>query len=150
MTKIKYVGVKEDGETAFARESGIDRWMKGDSHEITNNAVAHKMLQHPDVFARDDRPVKAAPAATPAASPSPAAAPAPTDAPAPPPAPAVTLAAGTKVGDAPVDPLADLDEAGVRAYAKEQGLKIKGIGLLKGKKLRTAVTQALAAKAAKA
>lgn len=51
--KIKYVGVKLDGETAFASESGVALWLDGDSHEV-KDAVAAKMLKHPDVFALDD------------------------------------------------------------------------------------------------
>lgn len=51
--KIKYVGVKEDGETAFAHLSGIERWMPGDSFEV-KDSVATRMLQHPDVFEKDD------------------------------------------------------------------------------------------------
>lgn len=56
--KIKYVGVKLDGETAFASESGIAVWLDGDSHEV-KDAVAAKMLKHPDVFALDEA-IKAA------------------------------------------------------------------------------------------
>lgn len=56
--KIKYVGVKLDGETAFAGESGIALWLDGDSHEV-KDTVAAKMLKHPDVFALDDA-IKAA------------------------------------------------------------------------------------------
>lgn len=56
--KIKYVGVKLDGETAFASESGIAMWLDGDSHEV-KDALAAKMLKHPDVFALDDA-IKAA------------------------------------------------------------------------------------------
>ncbi len=51
--KITYVGVKEDGETAFAHLSGIERWMPGDSFEV-KDSVAARMLQHPDVFAQDE------------------------------------------------------------------------------------------------
>ncbi|MDZ7892328.1 MAG: hypothetical protein U5L73_11300 [Rhodoferax sp.] len=51
--KIKYVGVKQDGETAFASLSGIERWMPGDSFEV-KDGVATRMLQHPDVFALAD------------------------------------------------------------------------------------------------
>lgn len=50
--KIKYIGVKEDGETAFSRETGIT-WFPGAVEDVLT-AVAAKMLQHPDVFARDD------------------------------------------------------------------------------------------------
>lgn len=47
--KIKYVGLKEDGETAFSNLSGIDRWLIGDVNEVKDD-VGKKMLQHPDVF----------------------------------------------------------------------------------------------------
>ena len=63
--KIKYVGVKPDGETAFARESGVARWMPGSSHEVPDH-VGVKMLRHPDVFARDDAKGSKAPVAAPA------------------------------------------------------------------------------------
>lgn len=67
--KIKYVGVKLDGETAFASESGVALWLDGDSHEV-KDAVAAKMLKHPDVFALDeaikaDEPVQAVQVAEP-------------------------------------------------------------------------------------
>jgi len=52
--KIKYVGSKDDGETAFSREPGAPAiWLKGDSHEVSET-LAKRMLQHPDVFAMDD------------------------------------------------------------------------------------------------
>ena len=51
--KIKYVGVKLDGETAFAGESGVALWRTGDAHEI-KDGVATKMLKHPDVFELDE------------------------------------------------------------------------------------------------
>ena len=51
--KIKYVGVKVDGETAFASASGIALWLAGDSHDV-DDAVAAKMIKHPDVFAAND------------------------------------------------------------------------------------------------
>lgn len=50
--KIKYVGLKQDGETAFADKTGIT-WMPGDSREIADAALCKRMLQHPDVFAED-------------------------------------------------------------------------------------------------
>ena len=50
--KIKYVGTKEGGETAFSHVSGIALWLAGDVHEIRDD-VAKKMLEHPDVFALD-------------------------------------------------------------------------------------------------
>lgn len=51
MPKLKYVGLKEDGETAFHERTGIPRWMPGDAHNITEAALVARMLQHPDVFA---------------------------------------------------------------------------------------------------
>jgi hypothetical protein len=56
--KIKYVGLKEDGETAFAHLSGVERWMPGDSFEV-KDSVAIRMLQHPDVFAQEDTTAQA-------------------------------------------------------------------------------------------
>ena len=47
--KIKYIGVKVNGCTAFQRESGI-KWMQGDEHEIRDE-LAKRMLRHPDIFA---------------------------------------------------------------------------------------------------
>lgn len=49
--KIKYVGLKADGESAFSSESGVALWMIGDVHDIKDTAVAGRMLKHPDVFA---------------------------------------------------------------------------------------------------
>jgi hypothetical protein len=48
--RLKYIGLKEDGETAFSHLSGIDRWMQGDENEVKDD-VAKRMLLHPDVFA---------------------------------------------------------------------------------------------------
>ncbi len=67
MAKIKYVGLKHDGETAFGRETGIT-WFQGDSHEVPDS-VAKRMLNHPDVFAVDSGAVKAEPAPAPAPAP---------------------------------------------------------------------------------
>lgn len=50
--QIKYVGVKQDGETAFIHDTKIT-WFQGDSHEIAD-AIAARMLKHPDVFAIDE------------------------------------------------------------------------------------------------
>lgn len=68
MTKIKYVGVKLDGETAFTAAAKMaDPWMPGDVREIDDEKLVAQMLQHPDVFARDDaNPAKAAQAPAPA------------------------------------------------------------------------------------
>lgn len=59
--KIKYVGLKKDGETAFASESGIALWLQGDAHDV-KDATAAKMLKHPDVF-QVDEPAAEAPKA---------------------------------------------------------------------------------------
>jgi hypothetical protein len=50
--KLKYVGVKLDGETAFSGETKIT-WRPGDEHEVPDS-IARKMLGHPDVFALAD------------------------------------------------------------------------------------------------
>lgn len=52
--KIKYVGVKDDGETAFSGETRIAVWFAGDEHDIADEALAERMLRHPDVFERAD------------------------------------------------------------------------------------------------
>ena len=49
--KIYYVGTKPDGETAFSPITGIT-WMPGDSHDIADEKIAIRMLQHPDVFSK--------------------------------------------------------------------------------------------------
>lgn len=52
-TQIKYVGAKSDGETAFGELTGGIVWLPGSTHPI-DNQVAGRLLQHPDVFARDE------------------------------------------------------------------------------------------------
>lgn len=131
--KIKYVGVKEDGETAFHRETGIT-WMPGSAHEVPDH-VAAKMLNHPDVFAKaEDAPAKTVKAGKESAKDTGSTSEATSS---------ITLAPGAAIGAA--DPLAGLDDAGVRAFAKQGALKINGIGLFKGDKLRAKVREALAA-----
>lgn len=49
MPKVHYVGLKQDGETAFRELTNIERWMPGDAHELPQ-PVAARLLQHPDVF----------------------------------------------------------------------------------------------------
>lgn len=113
--KIKYVGLKTDGETAFARDAGITAWLPGDSIEISNPGVAHRMLQHPDVFAVDDGKAAKASAKT-VATPLPVE-PDPilvTNA-------AMSLAPGAKVE---AINLKDLDKAALHALAKERGVKV--------------------------
>lgn len=72
-TTIYYVGAKQDGETAFQPATGIT-WFPGDSHAIVDDKLAARMLQHPDVFAREPsglaKPAPAAPVAAPAAAPA--------------------------------------------------------------------------------
>ena len=59
MPKIKYVGLKQDGETAFSYMAGAPAiWMQGDTNDVPDN-VAKLMLEHPTVFVLDDEPVKA-------------------------------------------------------------------------------------------
>jgi len=50
---IKYVGLKTAGEDAFRELTGGIVWFPDSVHNIPP-AVAGKLLQHPDVFARDD------------------------------------------------------------------------------------------------
>lgn len=50
--QIKYVGVKQDGETAFIHDTKIT-WFPGDSFDI-DAGIAKRMLNHPDVFAVDE------------------------------------------------------------------------------------------------
>lgn len=153
--KIKYVGAKLDGEDAFKDRTGIT-WMPGSSHEIADAQLAQRMLQHPDVFAVDAQVAQApAPGPSPAPSPLQVAAQAPaaaaddssTSAPAPAPAATMTLAPGATVA---ADPLTGMDDAQVRAFAKDNGLKIPGIGLMKATNLRAKVLAALAEKNAAA
>jgi hypothetical protein len=54
--KIKYVGLKQDGERAFFSETNIE-WRIGDAHDV-DAKVAAKMLKHPDVFAAADAGVE--------------------------------------------------------------------------------------------
>src|SRR3990167_1459719 len=121
--KIKYVGLKTDGETAFASEVGIAKWMPGDSVEITNPAVVSRMLKHPDVFAEDTIKATKQPAIPVSA----------------------VIGAGTDAAGAALT-LTGMDDAAVRSYAKEQGLKVAAVGLLKGDNLRAKVTATLAQK----
>lgn len=109
MTKMKYVGAKQDGETALARLTGVQRWMPGDVHDITNPAAVAKMLNHPDVFARADAVSTAKAAPAPAAPSAPAPVAPSTPAPAPVDPAALTLAPGGSVTAAPVAPAPSAD-----------------------------------------
>ncbi|MGV8823030.1 hypothetical protein [Methylibium petroleiphilum] len=48
--KLRYIGLKVDGETGFARESGIERWFMGDEKEVVDTKVAEKMIAHRDMW----------------------------------------------------------------------------------------------------
>lgn len=81
MAKIKYIGLKEAGETAFAELTGIARWFPGDVHDLPE-AQAGQLLEHRMMWERTDKGVSLAAAA--------------------PKAPAKAIAAGT-VDDQDVD-----------------------------------------------
>lgn len=100
--KIKYVGVKEDGETAFSRETGIT-WFPGASEDVPV-ALAVKMLKHPDVFAEDTAEA-AAPTAPVTLQPL-----------------APTLAPGEAKPS--TDPLDAMTREELHALAKERGIKV--------------------------
>jgi len=148
--KIKYVGLKEQGSTAFADKTGIARWMRGDVHDIADADLVERMLKHPDIFAVVD--AKAAPKITPAPTAAPVA-PAPVQAKDSTPT-AQTLAPGAAIEPAAqpvtnqdvVATLDAMDDAAVRAFAKAGGLKIQGLALFKGANLRAKVRDALSAK----
>lgn len=118
--KLKYIGKKEQGHTTFTKLTGIV-WFPGDKNEVKDEH-AKVLLRHPDAFE-----AVAEKTATKGRT---------TDA-------AVTLTPGAEVGSGNADPLAGMDDAAVRAFAKSKGLKIIGIGVLKGKNLRAKVTAAL-------
>lgn len=97
MPKIKYVGVKEDGETAFSREPGAPAvWMPGDSFDVSE-ALAKKMLQHPDVFAADEAAAAAADTGS---------------------------NTGPETSNEVVDEFTGLDKAALHALAKERGVEV--------------------------
>jgi hypothetical protein len=110
MIALKYVGLKLDGERAFQQETGIE-WFPGSRHEVTA-AMAAKMLKHPDVFAEDDEPAKAA---------NPVTKPQSEDA-----ALKEVIATLAPVADAGTSAagLDSLDRAGLHALAKELGVKV--------------------------
>lgn len=132
--KIKYVGLKQKC-TAFLAETGIT-WTQGSAYDV-DDAMAARMLKHPDIFASAEDEMPAPPAPQVPAD-APAAAPA---------APVLTLAPGATVAPLPVvDQFDAMSDAEVRAYAKEQGIRFPGIALTKGVNLRAKVAAAIAAK----
>lgn len=140
--KFAYIGLKTDGERAFKEKTGVE-WMPGSVHDVTDPDVCAEMLKHKTIW----EPVgKADVSLASAKKPLPFSGPVTDDdvtdkedaAKNAKPAEPTTPTEPTKT-----DPLADLDDAGVRAYAKAQGLKIQGLHLLKGANLRARVMAAL-------
>lgn len=133
MAKIKYVGLKQDGETAFSRETGIT-WFPGVSEEVPDG-IAKRMLNHPDVFELDAAQVAAKPGKVTLQPMAPAVATTPV-----PTLPAtepitetqvstdpanITLVPGQEVKPAEqaID-LAAMDKEALHALAKERGVKV--------------------------
>jgi hypothetical protein len=135
--KLKYVGLKAGGESAFQAQTGI-YWMPGDVKEVANPATAAKMLQHPDVFAPADGE-----ALTSTAS--------PLEQTAPKTEPQLEGGdQGKTDGEGNDDPVAafldTLSDDEVRAYATSQSITIRGLNLMKGLNLRSKVLAAIEAK----
>lgn len=160
--RFKYIGSKQDGERAFHELTGIV-WMPGDEREVTSLPAAAEMAKHgsvwqclgdaatlpaivrprpsnignlndEDVFdaaeEREELIRKAIPAETFALLESTRA--------------EIAKVAGIK--SAPLGgPLTGKDDAAVRSFAKEQGLKVHGIGVMKGETLRARVLAAMSA-----
>lgn len=159
--RIQYIGLK-DQKTDNVAGSGVVWNGPNDIQEVPD-AFASKLLAHHGVWVKAG---EAAPIATKtlASALKPAASTASTTDSTKSttnPAPGASLQPGATIGattdskpasttiDAVKDPLADLDDAGIRAYAKANGItgvQVRGINLLKGKKLHAAVTEALAKK----
>lgn len=118
MVKIKYVGAKKDGERAFKEKTGIE-WFPGDVKDVGNEHAA-EMLRHPDVFEAADAKATLSSAKAPA--------------------PTAQIVQTQNTGS----PLAGLDDKQVKAFARQKGLSIPGLNVLKGDKLRAKVTAALA------
>ena len=123
MAKIKYVGLKQDGETAFSRETGIT-WFPGDSHEVPEG-MAKRMLNHPDVFALDGSAKVAKPTLQPPAPAAPASTEPVTETQVSTDPANIKLAPGAAVNptEAKVD-LNALDKDALHALAKERGVKV--------------------------
>lgn len=118
--KLKYIGKKEQGHTTFTKLTGIV-WFPGDENEVKDEH-AKVLLRHPDAFASVTENTSTKVRTTDAT---------------------VTLTPGAEVGTGKTDPLAGMDDAAVRAFAKAKGLKIPAIGSLKAANLRAKVTAAL-------
>lgn len=139
--KFEYIGLKTDGERAFKEKTGIE-WMPGSVHDVTDADTCAEMLKHPTIWkpAGADT-VKLAGAKKVLVSTGPVSDDDVTDeAEAAERAKKAAEAAAQAAGG---DPLAGMDDAAVRAFAKSKGLKIIGIGVLKAANLRAKVTAAL-------
>lgn len=138
--KFEYIGLKTDGERAFKEKTGIE-WMPGSVHDVTDADTCAEMLKHPTIWKpAGAATVKLAGAKKTLVSTGPVSDDDVTDE-----AEAAERAKKAAEADAAAagDPLAGMDDAAVRAFAKSKGLKIIGIGVLKGKNLRAKVTAAL-------
>lgn len=139
--KFEYIGLKTDGERAFKEKTGIE-WMPGDVHDVTDADTCAEMLKHPTIWQPVNAgTVKLANAKKTLVSTGPVSDDDVTDEAEA--AERAKKAAEVAAAAADGDPLAGMDDAAVRAFAKSKGLKIPGIGLLKPDNLRAKVLAAL-------
>lgn len=137
--KFEYIGLKTDGERAFKEKTGIE-WMPGSVHDVTDADTCAEMLKHPTIWKPvNSGTVKLANAQKTPVSTGPVSDDDLTDQ-AEAAERAKKAAASAAAGS---DPLAGMDDAAVRAFAKAKGLKIPAIGLLKAANLRAKVLAAL-------
>lgn len=115
--QIQYIGNKLL-KTDNVAGTGLIWNGSGDVQEVRDADAAKKLLAHTGVWASADAGASLSQAKAPPAAPN-----------------------VPEGGNA--DPLAGLDDAGVRAFAKSKGLKIQAIGVLKGANLRAKVVAAL-------
>lgn len=139
--KFEYIGLKTDGERAFKEKTGIE-WMPNSVHDVTDADTCAEMLKHPTIWKPADAgTVKLANAKKTPVSTGPVSDDDLTDQAEA--AERAKKAAASAAAAAGSDPLAGMDDAAVRAFAKAKGLKITAIGLLKAANLRAKVTAAL-------
>jgi hypothetical protein len=132
--RFKYIGSKQDGERAFHERTGIV-WMPGDEHEVSGSAAA-EMAKHQSVWecmgdaSSLPEPARVRPSNIGSLNDE-----------------DVFDAAEEREETArkatATDPLAGKDDASVRAFAKDKGLKVHGVGVMKGETLRARVRSAL-------
>lgn len=140
--KFEYIGLKTDGERAFKEKTGIE-WMPNSVHDVTDADTCAEMLKHPTIWKPvNSGTVKLANAQKTPVSTGPVSDDDLTDQ-AEAAERAKKAAASAAAAAAGSDPMAGMDDAAVRAFAKAQGLKIVGIGLLKAANLRAKVLAAL-------